>query len=646
MAAWAEDEILIPNGPYRGYRYKQDRLPYARLLLNEIGKWHKHVTIGPVQSGKTFHAFVLVILYYLFEVEEDVICGLPDIEMAGIKWESDIKPAILSSSYAGYLPKTGDGSRGGKPKQIFFKNGRSLLFMGAGGNDQQRAGATSKVLVMTEVDKMDEVSASSKEGQTKIDQLQGRVKSYGLSARVFKEGTLSDEKAHLWTSYEAGTASRIACPCVHCGKWVSPERENFVGWEDAPSAMEAGRKARFSCPECGCFYSEQQRREMNVNGKLVHRGQAVTPEGEVVGPVPDTDTLGFRWSAFNNLLVEMELLGREEWESKYVLGEDADASKREAKETCQLQQTWVRPVKQKKTEGTKLTVGMVKGSALGYAGRLTGWGRGYIPPETDILVSFIDPGKRVLNWGVGAFLPDRRVHIVDYGFHTTSQPDIVGEMKAVEDGLRDLIAFIESKYPVDMGMVDSGYLAELVYSIVKANPLWRASKGVDDGKYRHPKEATDDKWPSPHGDRWHLSHQKDSDIWLANFDPDWFKHRVHHAFSIQPLDKETAMLRDGCVTLFGENTQDHQIYAEQIVAEQFERAFKVGRGFVEGFVQKHADNHQLDVAAGLFLSHSMVRARRHVNAQAEPKPAQTLTPAQQSHTFTTPDGRPFLATER
>jgi transposase InsO family protein len=66
---------------------------------------------------------VIPILYHLFELEETVICGLPDMDMASDKWRENLLPAIQSSRYRELLPKSGGGSRGGKVESIQFGNG-------------------------------------------------------------------------------------------------------------------------------------------------------------------------------------------------------------------------------------------------------------------------------------------------------------------------------------------------------------------------------------------------------------------------------------------------------------------------------------------------------------------------------------------
>lgn len=92
MRQFAESEIIIPDGPLRGRQFRCDRQPYTGLWFQAVdsGHWNRYVATGPTQSGKTLSCFIIPLLYHLFEMEETVICGLPDMDMAGDKWREDI----------------------------------------------------------------------------------------------------------------------------------------------------------------------------------------------------------------------------------------------------------------------------------------------------------------------------------------------------------------------------------------------------------------------------------------------------------------------------------------------------------------------------------------------------------------------------
>ena len=165
MRQFAEEEIIIPDGPYTGRRFRASRQPYTRLWFDAVdsGLWSRCVATGPTQSGKTLSGFVIPTLYHLFEFGETVILGLPDMDMAADKWNKDILPVIEQSRYRDLMPQRGGGSRGGRVESLTFRNGATLKFMSGGGSDKSRAGFTSRVVVVTETDGMDQPGATSRE---------------------------------------------------------------------------------------------------------------------------------------------------------------------------------------------------------------------------------------------------------------------------------------------------------------------------------------------------------------------------------------------------------------------------------------------------------------------------------------------------
>ena len=227
---------------------------------------------GPTQSGKTLACFIIPLLYHLFEIGETVICGLPDMDMAGDKWREDILPAIEQSRYRNLMPQQGGGSRGGKVESLQFRHGATLKFMSGGGSDKSRAGFTSRVVVITETDGMDQPGQTSRESD-KITQLEARTRAYGSRKRIYMECTVSTEQGRTWQEYQQGTKSRIVLPCPHCKGWVTPEREHLVGWQGAETQAAARATGCFSCPACGEVWNEEDRSQANSASRLLHDGQ-------------------------------------------------------------------------------------------------------------------------------------------------------------------------------------------------------------------------------------------------------------------------------------------------------------------------------------------------------------------------------------
>lgn len=612
---WAEAELVLPSGPAEGRRYKIDRLPYARLLLEELGKWRRHVITGPTQSGKSLHAFAMLICYYLFEVKEDVIVGICDLGMAAAKWEKDLKPLIEKSRYAHLLPKTGPGSKGGRPTLITFLNGKSLQFLGGGGSDKQRASSSSKILIITETDGLDAISVSSKEGQNKIDQLEGRIRSHGLDGRAFFECTVSTRNGFTWKEYTAGTQSRIACRCVYCNEYVTPEREHFVGWDQAKTKTEAGRKAAFSCPSCGQLLTEADRLAMNLRCVLVHRGQEVTPEGIVTGEPPETDTLGFRWSAFNNLLSPMSLIGMEEWAAERA--EDPTAAA-----VMMKQQVWCIPADDEQVEKTPITIAIVRGSATGYEGRCNRRDKWIVPEWSQYITAHIDVGLRVLNWSVNAHGPHRLRDVIAYGATATEQPDMIGPEEAILGGLHRVREIIEEHCDLTLGLIDAGYQGNakeknprrVVYEFVlSAGSHWKAAMGLSAWTR---KTKSDDITPSLSGAPWYHSRQiyRKQTLWVVNFEPNHFKHLSQGSYVITPSDKASVRV-NGSVTLFGADPKSHNEFASQLNNERFEVDHKTGKSEWK----RHGHNHFFDTDVGNIVARSVLESITLSKANRKPR---------------------------
>lgn len=85
--------------------------------------------------------------------------------------------------------------------------------------------------------------------------------------------------------------------------------------QGAASLTEARQRAEFQCPACAASWSDVDRAMANSKAVLVHRDQELDPDGQITGPAPATDTLGFRWSAVHNLFVKPGDVGADEWKA-------------------------------------------------------------------------------------------------------------------------------------------------------------------------------------------------------------------------------------------------------------------------------------------------------------------------------------------
>lgn len=586
MRQFAEQEIVIPDGPYEGRRFRCNRQPYTGLWFDAVdsGLWNRCVATGPTQSGKTLSCFVIPLLYHLFELGETVICGLPDMDMAADKWREDILPAIEQSRYREFLPRRGGGSRGGRVESRQLGNGATLKFMSGGGSDKSRAGFTSRVVVITETDGMDQPGQTSRESD-KITQLEARTRAYGSRKRIYMECTVSTEQGRTWQEYKNGTQSRIVLPCPGCREWVTPERDHLVGWQGAESQVAARGTGAFACPECGECWSESQRIEANQQARLVHKDQTIA-EGNIAGPPPATDTLGFRWSAVNNLFATSGDLAGDEWRASHA--SDEENAEREMR-----QFVWCLPVVPSKWDETSI-------DAHELSSRIAPLARGIIPADAEHLTTAIDLGKFLAHWIVVAWSKNATGHVVDYGRIEIASDDL-GVEQAILVALKEFRSLVDEGWPVgtaagthkktDQAWIDAGYMAPIVYTFCRdSGDRFRPAVGRGAAQQRQQwyNRPTQTGSVVKHiGQGFHMNRLPVEKLQLAEIDADHWKTWVHQRLS-------TPIGTPGAMTLFQASPTEHLALAKHLTAEVKTEEFVTGKGVVVKWERLRRQNHWLD----------------------------------------------------
>lgn len=607
ISQFAEEEIIVPNGPKTG-RFKLSRHPAMRLLFNEIesDRWRRIFVTGPNQDGKSLGGFVIPSLYKVFERRETVVLGVPDINMVADKWRIDLLPVIKASQYIDQLPSSGSGSRGGDSVLFEFRDGGAIRFMTSGGDDQSRAGFTTPNLVVTEVDGFDKTGGNSREG-TKFGQLERRTLAFVDQARLTAEGTVSTEGGRTWQEIKHGSDSKIALQCPHCKAWVTPEREHFVGWQSATSELEARKLCHIACPECGAAWTKEERIQANQQAVLVHKGQSVDADGNVIGAFPDTDTLGFRWSCVNSLLNpdRLSLVGGIEWKAQRATDE-------EAAERDVLQSQWAMPAKP-----TRIEV-----NALDYASimqrTIAGMGRGQCPDNTQCVTVGVDCGKWLVHWAAISWQPNATPHIPEYDVQDVPS-SVMSEEHALLAALRTLRdETILQGWQLKNGLVqptfvfiDAGYLPGIVQQFCKeSGENFFAVKGFGVLQRRMGDSKRDAGSKVIHvGEKYVVVRQANGDL-LVEANVDHWKSFLHTRLKT-PLGQPGALtLFDPKVILNQSNTKsvvnsaaralasnvEHLTFAKHMMSEREFEDWDAEKGTVIRFESISRKNHYLDSA--------------------------------------------------
>jgi len=582
LREFAEEEIIVPDGPFAGERFRCDVQPFARLYFDAVdsGNWHRFAAVGPTQTGKTFCCCVIPLMYHLFELQDTVVYGVPDLNMVQDKWEKDILPAITASRYADMLPTRGSGARGGRVGQsVTFRNGATLRFMTGGGGDKSRAAFTARVLIVTETDGMDESGDASREAD-KISQMEGRLRAHDEDKRVYLECTASISAGRIWREYESGTKSRIMQKCPECGEFVHLGRQHLVGWQNCDNILDAREQSAYACSACGVLWTEEERRQAAGDSILIHKGQEIDRDGNVTGDMPRTETLGFRWSAPDNMFNSAGTIGVDEWTGARDENED-----NAEKKLCQF--VWALPFDPDIQPMANL-------STAGIITRLRPDRQGAIPSDTEAVTVALDLGKFLAHWTAIAWLPNDTPHVLDYGVQEVATQALVHEEDALRVALIEWHAQMQRQWgeAITAGLIDSGWHPEIVYEFCKEKgDLWLPAKGYGAsltraGNYRGPTKKS--KGVIYIGDGIHVTRLPAIRIKVAHLNSDHWKSYVHACL-------ETPLDQPGALSLYHvEKMKEHHAFAKHLTAEKQVIEFVPGKGEILRWEQERKANHWLD----------------------------------------------------
>lgn len=630
MYEWAEDEIILPNGPFSDEPYRHYRHPVSAIFFREIdsGRWSRVASTGPAQNGKTVMCYVIPVLYHLFELKETVIVGLPSMDMANDKWTEDFLPVIEASAYRDLLPATGEGSRGGQVKRsIKFRNGATMRFMTAGGNDKKRSAYTSRVVAITETDGMDTAGESSREAD-KIEQIEARTAAYGRTGKkVYLECTVSIETGRIWQEKKNGTDSRIARKCKYCGDYVTPEREDLRGWMEAESEEQAAKMSRFHCPSCDHAWTDQDRTDSWSTAVLVHRGQEIDRAGVIHGPIPETQTLGFRWSAIDNPFTDAGSLGAEEW--KAFRSRDRENSEKKMRQFF-----WALPYISPDVDLTPLDVEVLEQ-------RTTDLKKGMVPDAAEDIAVCVDTGKRMLHWTALAMDASGASRVIEYGKQPVDS-DQLGIKRGLVKALVELGNYFAAGWSTESGRklgpsqvwIDSGWHehTDAVYEFCAAanqklglaigSELYRPTKGYGLGQRRMtPYRAPDAKSKAIRyvGNQFHIAKvvrngKPVPGVLLVHMNTDFWKSELHQRLLI-PSDEELA------VTLYNASSfAEHSEFVRHLTAEKQIEKYVKGKGESIVWERVNRQNHWFDSTYGALCASEAISVFRGM------KPKQKETP--------------------
>jgi len=276
-------------------------------------------------------------------------------------------------------------------------------------------------------------------------------------------------------------------------------------------------------------------------------------------------------------------------------------------------------------------------------------------PRVEGLKVFVgcDVGKYESYWVKIAIHGNAIAHIIDYGVAVTSQDiDEKSDRESVEQAvLRSLLAWrleIMEEHPPEFAFVDSGTFTPAVYEFIRqANGVpFAAAKGHTSKQMRFEGSNRDDRL---HYEQCRADFQgHEVGLWLYNFDSIYWKKQVHQRFITATFD-DIGRYQDGTLSLWHEESKmAHKSFSHHICAEIWEEKFVEGKGLIGKWQPKSKRNHWLDATAMALAAAGVHGYRVLPRTLALPPAAQQNQSKQnqQSSRATTPDGRPYMVTDR
>ena len=592
IITFAREEVVLAEGPREDQRFNPGWAPFSKIVLqaleNKSNLFKQAAIIAPAQSGKTLLCQGVKALYDTCELRIPIGYGGPTDDTVVASWNANMKPIIEKSKFKNLFPTEGAGSKSGVARNMQLKNGVQIYMFGGGGSDAQRSGKTVRNVIITEVDKMDEPGQSSREADP-IRQIIARTFSYGEESFSILECTVSNKDGRIWLEYyKRGSGGCVFIRCPHCRNWIYPEREFFVGWQEAKDVREAGKNASYACQKCGVLWNESDRLAAQQEPVLIHRKQEIDSDGKISGLAPEewTDKLGIRWNWMNvpMEMVSMAQVAAQEWE---CANEDPDSRDRTNQEKELHQFRWAIPYEES-TDTRKLTVNLIHKHGGDHD-------KTEIPPHSQFQVAAIDIQMRWCYWtvygyavtkggltawfidyGIERFLPDGREH---------EEPS-EGQVKG---GLDRSVQTILEYNPLHIG-VDINYYTNLVTRWVderkgKLRPL--VGRGTNQFGSMTRGGKTGKKIDVPQA----CSHfadarlQNSGDIILF-LNVDELKSDFQGRFFIPQGE-------NGCIYLFRQ-IADFGTYARHLTAEHEEVTWVPGKGWQKKWKQLKKRNDLLD----------------------------------------------------
>lgn len=465
--------------------------------------------------------------------------------------------------------------------------GTLFRFAWAGSTTEVKALSASLVIV----DELDEMTIEAKGQGSIIELADARHGTYAggmtVATSTCTQGTVTSElnadtglehwqiskkvSSPIWIQWQEGTRHEWAVPCPHCDEYFIP-RFKLLQWPENSTPASVMKTAYIACPNNGCVIKNESREQMNARGVAVSPGQKVTKAGKVIGEPIEAISYSLWVSGLMNNFKSIGYLASKWLSATRSVDPDAIA----AVLNTNFAELY-------STGGEAPTEDAVKLCCTNYQ-------MGEVNGDIRVITVGVDVQGNRLVYVIRGWCYNWESYLIENGelWGDTEQDEIWLELENMLDRDFDGLS-------INLMIVDSGYLADMVYAVARRNKRSiRAAKGhdrLDKPFYSSKVDVTPRK-----------GKVIKNGLQLWHFDTDRAKTWVHARIN---RDKDLP----GQWRLPIDIDDD---YCKQLVAE--ERVEKSSGGVI--WIRVAKDNHFLDAEAMAYLGAKMLSSR--ITAKAKP----------------------------
>ncbi|MBF0444627.1 MAG: phage terminase large subunit family protein [Magnetococcales bacterium] len=282
---WADQCRILPQGSAEPGPWRSARTPYMIQIMRACSDPHykRIIAVMGSQMGKSEGLFN-VIGHRLDDDPAPVLFIAPNQKLA--ESVSNDRVMKMFKSVPSLWSKLAKGKQN-KMTEKFIAGVR--LGFGWAGSATELSSHPAGIVLVDERDRM----GNDVDGEgDPVELAEARTSTFPDGKVIVTSTPTIEGGSPIWALYEEGTRFQWAWPCPECGEYFSPRFE-LLTWPKDATPQQTLKEARIQCPVCDALIGDEHKTAMNARGVYVAPGQEITPQGEIIGDPPDSDTASF-----------------------------------------------------------------------------------------------------------------------------------------------------------------------------------------------------------------------------------------------------------------------------------------------------------------------------------------------------------------